>query len=340
MAGVYDIENGSPPIHTIIREINADEYEGSKSFWNKKFPYTPEEVVVVQELAFGCAGEAASRLSLWFDLCGLTQLSAQEIKRFKRTKQRNKASTSNQLRKVTPYPGSNGIMPNLRESSSSSNGRTKAPSSFDTHPHKPFFRMQPASNDPSSFSLIHQMLIHRISVLIQREFRAFRGTESEVRHFVTSQDSKLRETFEQLSVVSKTWKWPITKGREQVTAETPVPKCSSKYTPTSTATISNIWDGFISAGIYETGTSEKQPSRSRLGVLHALSETRSIGKGETLIPHIESQINRNDNDAWKSIILDSNDHTDWKVIKDHYLEATGKSRDKCMPLSSANGERN
>ena len=340
MAGIHDIENGSPPIDTIIREISADEYEASRSFWNKKNPYTPEEVVVVQELAFGCAGEAASRLSLWFDLCGLTHLSAQEIKRFKRSKQRSKASTSNQLRKVTPYPGSNGMISNLRESSSSSNGRTKIPSSFDTHPHKPFFQMQPASNDPSSFSLIHQMLRHRISVLIQREFRAFRGTESEVRCFITSQDSKLRETFERLSVVSKTWKWPVTMGREQVTAETPVPKCGSKYTPTSTATVSNIWDGFISAGIYETGGSNERPSRPRLGVLHTLSETRSIGKEKGVIPHIESQTNRNGNDAWKSIILDSNEHKDWKVIKDHYLEANGKSRDKCMPLSSANGERN
>lgn len=340
MTGVYDIENGSPPIDTIIREISADEYEASKSFWNKKFPYAPEEVVVVQELAFGCAGEAASRLSLWFDLCGLTRLTTQEIKRFKRTKQRNKASTSSQLRKVTPYPGSNGMVSSLREISSSSHGRTKNPPSFDTHPHKPFFQMQPASNDPSSFNLIHQMLHHRISVLIQREFRAFSGTESEVRDFITSQDSKLRETFEQIRAVSKRWKWPEIMGREQVTAETPVPKCSSKYTPRSTAAVSNIWDGFVSAGIYETGRSKEQSSRSRLGVFHGLSESRSISKGKALIPHLESQPRRNGNDTWKSIMLDSNEHKDWKVIKDHYLEANGKSRDKCMPLSSANGERN
>ncbi len=313
---------------------------------SNRFQHPREEVIVVRELAFGCAGEPSSRLSLWFEIRDIhvVKLTPQEVKRFKRSKQRVKAHRTS-IKKLSPYPESCKIVPFPQVRGHALSTRTKAHPTFVNHPHKPFFYVQPASSEQKSLRLIREMIFHRISVLIQREYRAYLGTETKVRDDITAKDAKLREGFQQIKAAYVKWNWPVTHGRDQVTDKTPVPKCSSRYTPKPSSVVSRIWDGFLQAqGDDNIHKNEVATSQSKLCVFRDLSMSRAVDKNvresATLIPCIANNFDdETSNDAWKSILLDSDSNDDWQIIKDYYLEANRLKKDKCMPLGSANGER-
>ncbi len=351
LVGVCDFFE-PPPVDSIICEITAEEYRESKAMYNSKFQHpTRDEVVMVRELAFGCAGEPSSRLSLWFEIHDIhvVELTPQEVKRFKRSKQRMKAHHASNTKKLSPYPDSCKIVPLSQVRGHTLSARTKAPPSFVNHPHKPFFYVQPASSEPKTLGLIREMILHRISVLIQREYRAYSGTETKVRDNITAEDKKLRETFQNIKAAYVKWNWPVTDGRDQVTDKTPVPKCSSRYTPKPSSAVSRIWDGFLQADMFDQGidkihNNEVVTSQSKLSVFRDLSMSRVVNEDVretmTMIPCISNNFDEDtSNDAWKSILLDCDAYEDWEIIKDHYLEANRLKKDKCMPLGSANGER-
>ena len=344
-AGSLDITSVLP-VEFIIREITLEEYETAKSLWNKG---CPDEVIVVQELAFGCFGEPAARVSLWFDLHAVTELSPQEVKRLKRSRQRSGPRSDNTNteapKKVMLYPGSGKVVPptSTHRDRAGSSSRMKTPSSFDTHAHKPFFCIEPTSNDPVSCKLVRGMLHHRITVLAQREHRAYSGTEAEVRDFITSQDFELRKAFEIIKADVTNWKWPVAEGRGRVSAETSVPKCSSKYVPSPASEVTSIWDGFLGAALAakkSTAEVDKESSQSSLSIFRELAKSRSANKTSSALPHIKrNSENESGDEAWKSILVDTGVRTGWQMIKDHYLDANGVNNDNCMPLSPANGER-
>lgn len=325
------------PITSFVCEISEEEYKGSKVFWDKRYPFTPNEVISVHELVFGCMGETIARASLWIELVGHTALNPQEVKRFKRGRQRNKIGNSGEAKKFLPFPGS--------DKSSSKTG-----SSFYLHPHKPFFRIQPVCIDSAVFDLVKNMFQHRLAVLIQREYRAFNGTENEIRNYITNQDSVLRNSFNTIKHGVENWSWPVTKGMANVSAGTSVPKCSSEYNPSPTSksvTVIPIWESFLDSD-FNTNQNKscrgkdgkKTSSRFSLGVFQQLSQSRSLNTHRTL-PHIlkQSSSGAKTNDVWKSILLESDVHDEWKIIKEHYLEANQFNHDKCMPLNATNTDR-
>ena len=332
--------DNSQPFDSIFREITLEEYEGCKSASNKKFPYCPDEVVVVQELAFGCLGETSSKVSLWFDLPEPIVLTNQEIKRHKRTRQKKLLENNcrNAKLKPSPFPDSR-IYSDAKESTNVS---------FESHCHKPFFHMRPFANDPAAFRLIKLMLKHRVSVLLLRKDHNSRThLNIEARELIMKEEARLQVLFQNLMNNMNHWKWPVSKGREKISAETSIPPCNTKYEPSKTSHASCLWDSFLksisSPQCDQKVIQNKEPERSRLPVFQKLSKGQSLeGEAGNKPFHIKSQSDEYGNianDAWKTILgIESNGG--WNLIQEHYLGPNdSKVQDKNMPLSPPHGEK-
>ena len=302
------------------------EYQGRASVWNKNYLYSPNDIVVVKELAFGCLGEAASKVSLWFDVPEPIALTNQEIKRHKRNKQKKLLDTTIPDT-PSPFPG-DVHMKHIQNQS------------FESHSLKPFFHMQPVDNDYSGFHLITSILEHRVSSLLLKKFSRH---SIEARVSLSKQDKILQGRFQKLQKNIELWKWPTSNGREKICTETLVPHCSAPYQPNQQAPVSNIWNSFLSSAPIQLSDTDHdkdsmKAARHKLEVFKLLSKGKSVtSEANQILPHIKSCV-RNDkvlaNEAWQSIIGDDSTGG-WNLIKDHYLDGTEiqTNKDANMPLS-------
>jgi len=189
--------------------------------------------------------------------------------------------------------------------------------SFDTHPHKPFFRVEPITKCSDAEELMRNVLHHRISVLIQREYRAYSLNETIVKEIIISQDVQLEKMFQNIKKDVQMWQWPVSKGREIITEDTKVPKTLTEYTPSSTSQVTPIWDGFLS--LFElqgddSATSSCKPSDSTLQVFRNLGNSENVSRSKTM-PHITHHTkNAAGNDFMESLF------SDWNQISAHYLD--------------------
>jgi len=83
-------------------EISKDEYDATRTPWNRRCQYNPREVVVVREIAFGPKGDSNANVALWFDISSsdVATCTHQQVKRHKRSRQR-----SMQQNKCVPSAG-------------------------------------------------------------------------------------------------------------------------------------------------------------------------------------------------------------------------------------------
>ena len=314
-----------------VHEISKEEYQGYRNFWDKKSCYRPNDVVMVTELAFGCAGESESKLSLWIDLPTITSPSQKEIKQHKREKQRQckTSKTSAPEKMFTPFPGCD------------ENG-TK---SFQNHPFKPFFHMQ--THSTTAYNLTQSILSHRIRVLTSKVCPSIDNI------LLHEEENELEEAFQNLKTDSISWHWPVSEGRDNVTKETPIPKCQDKYQPTeSSSHASTIWQSFQRnlPAIQETDSLDYDAKNTtdRLRIFRKLA-TGCRDKNDCKLPNIK-HFSANDNrmnlltksETWKSLLHNSPDHRDWQMVQVHYLssKAPNNTKEKGMPLSPTQGDKN
>ena len=294
-------------IDSIVREITSQEYEGRTSAWNKKYPYTPNNVVSVKELTFGCLGEPSSKVSLWFDLPDPILLSNQEIKRFKRNRQRKlqESDGKNHSAKSSLFPGGKYVSENYNKS-------------FESHPHKPFFHMRPVENDITTLNLIKDILTHRILVLLRRKFhksKSYTGRQCSNLDI----EAELESRFQRIKKDMLYWQWPVSKGRETINANTSVPSCGAKYHPSKYTNASRMWEGFLQS--IDSSNSDEKPEKRHLAVFSSLSHGVSLkGSKIHVLLHIKSNKNNDDvskNEAWK-YISGAGRNSEWNLILDHY----------------------
>ncbi len=300
------------------------------SAWDKKTPYCPNDVVVVKELAFGCLGESASKVSLWFDLPDPVVLTHSEIKRFKRNRQRKllENNSHDALVKPSPFPGVR-----KQDDKNVSNNF-----SFEGHKHKPFFHMRSVSNDPVAFQLIQSILKHRVLILLLRKYSQV--NDMRAREFHIEEEAKLQLQFSNIKQHMNKWKWPVSEGKGNVCADTPVPRCSTEYNPSAESVPRTIWDCFLkSAPSLSNSSSEVESSNSSLSVFRNLSKGRSVeGAVDNKLPHIKSHSNTNcgnsSNDVWESI-FGGDGTSGWNLIREHYLgnNKDSNQKDKNLPLT-------
>ena len=327
-SNIYD--TSSLQIDSIIREITSQEYEGRTSAWNKKYPYTPNKVVAVKELTFGCLGEPSSKVSLWFDLPDPILLSNQEIKRFKRNRQRKLQESDRNVNapKSSPFPGGKYVSETYNKS-------------FESHPHKPFFHMRPVENDTTTLNLIKDILNHRILVLQRKMFHKSKSlTGNQLSNLEI--EAQLESRFQRIKNDMLYWQWPVSKGRETINANTSVPSCGAKYHPSKCTNASKVWESFLQT--IDSPNSDEKPEKLRLAVFSSLSNGVSIkGSKIHVLPHIKSNSsddNISDNEAWK-YISGASRNSEWNLILAHYLSDSEKPcyKDTNMPLSPPQGEK-
>jgi len=301
--------SSSPPIDRMVKGISKEDYDAAKMMYNDNAAFKRDEVIVVQELAFGLCGEPASRVSLWFDLANkeMTELSPQEVKKLKRCKQRSKGAADGS--QIMCYPGSEWANMDSAKERHGSSSRVMVSSSFDTHPHRPFFRVEPVMNDTIAVSLIKSILNHRITVLLQREYHAYSGEETVVKQFIAAQDAENKAFFRNINNSANEWEWAVTKDRQHVNEETIVPKTLTNYTPSSPSHVTPIWNGFLHEmkGIDEKKTSKRLPVFKKFR-----GSERSIGDNVPM-PHIKN--------ATKNLSGDENlksFYTNWEPVSNFY----------------------
>ncbi len=309
------LSNETLTIDSIVREITFEEYEGQRT-------HSPNTVVAVKELTFGCLGEQSSKVSLWFDLPDPVLLSDHQIKRFKRDrKKRQENSRYNVATKTSPFPGAKYVNDNRNVA-------------FESHVHKPFFHMRPISNDSTTMGLVKDILMHRISVLS--------GTGTISSH--KDSEAELENRFHRIKKDMLRWQWPVSKGREQTDANTPIPSCGSNYSPSEDTAVHQIWESYL--GTMKPSNSKearKRSSRSQLPVLSALSNGISTNcSKDQRCPHIKLNISSKDvssNEAWKYISGDTKESV-WSEIMVCYLKKNELSnKDASLPLSPPHGEK-
>jgi hypothetical protein len=335
-----------PPIRSLIQEISKKEYESVNSCW-ENLKYTPDEVVTVHELAFGCMGEVASKVSIWINLPTVAEINNQEIKRLKRNRQRKllENGAKDVAAKPSPFPGHK--MPS-RDAHLSTRFST-INVGFEDHPQKPFFHMRPESK--SSYQLIRSILNHRISVLVLREYKC-ENTVSEGRQRILDKESELQVGFESIKKHSMTWKWPATKGREESTEKTSVPSCRVNYSPSKEKSLAaSMWNSFVDkvpALKCEEEMKKDNTSCGSLSIFRELSKGRSIHKDRvlpSLTQHSTLKVAEGPRshdyptEAWMSILVNTEEKQGWDLIKDHYIGANEQKKDKNMPLSPSHGEK-
>lgn len=302
MAGSMGICD-SPPTECIVKEISKEDHDAAKMIYSADALYNRDEVIVVQELAFGLCGEPASRVSLWFDLANndMAELSLQDVKKLKRGQQRIKGTKVRKI--VMCYPGSDGSYSDYAQEKAGSS-RVVASSSFDTHPHRPFFRVEPVMSDTVVVSLVQSILNHRIGVLLQREYRVYRGEEAVVKAFVAIQDADNKELFRNIKNSATEWQWPVTKSRQNVNEKTGVPKTLTDYTPSSPSEVTPIWNGFLNEMKKGEG---KTRTKKRLPIFKNINSSES----DVPMPHIKEVKNPGDNNL-------ESFYENWEMVSNFY----------------------
>lgn len=299
------------PLSHFVEETSLAEYKNLRSLCTGD-----ARVVVVHELAFGCAGEQAARVSLWFNLDHVTEMSIADVKKYKRQKQRARVGE-----RMNPIPGTRAFESDSRTGMGSSSS-ARDPFSFATHPHKPFFYSHPINNDEAARNLVTDILYHRLSVLVQREFRCFTLNDAESRSLFASYDHALMETYFKIKANIQMWRFPVSEGLEVLTEQTPVPKCNSHYVPSSNSFISSIWSSFAGKG-------NEDVSRKSLDIFYLLRQGNSLSSNSRCINLMNS--------FEDSIIFKD----EWKMIQEHY-QMTDQMKyidDGAMPLSPSQIEK-
>ena len=144
--------------------------------------------------------------------------------------------------------------------------------------------------------------------------------------------------FNKIKQDMRKWKWPVSKGKENVCAETPVPRCSSEYNPSDESVSKTIWDCFLrSAPSLSNSSTENGSSNSPLSVFRDLSKGCSVeGAVDNKLPHIKSHSDTNcgksSNEVCESI-FGNDDSNGWNLIREHYLgNNDSNQKDKNLPL--------
>jgi hypothetical protein len=312
----------SQAIETVICEITLEEYQARQSPWNKQFPYCPNDIVLVKELAFGCFGETSSKVSLWFDLPAPDVLSNQEIKRHKRTRQRQLIDKQVCAPSIFPGTGSLGAKG----------------ISFETHGFKPFFHARPINNEKIGFGLIRSILNHRINSLIQRKCVTIFDPKC-ASNSILNEEKNLQIQFQGLVKDMDKWKWSASTGREHVWTETRILPCNTMYKPSKKGSVTCcLWEGLL-----KSLSPKEQNNRPRpLSVFNKLARGQSahddaMNPNPNILPHIKGLDTGNKpvtNVAWETIIGDKK-IGGWVTIQGHYLDAKENkfSKDKNLPLN-------
>lgn len=330
--GVDDGTSFKQLLAHFVREISKEEYHSYRNFWNKKSCYRPNDVAMSTELAFGCSGENESKVSLWIDLPIMTSPTQKEIKQHKREKQRQHQTLKKSGNKkiTSPFPGDH------------ENGTN----SFQNHPYKPFFHMQ--THSTTAYNLIQSILIHRIRVLASQVCPSIDNVR------LHDEENELKMAFENLKKNAISWHWPASEGRDNVTTETPIPRCQVKYHPTTSSPhATKMWQSFLRnlPATRETVIPEDNAERRKGGlrIFHKLAAGCS-DKNDRKLPNIKRfsdscasrQKPPTGNVAWKSLLHNSPDHRDWQMVQAHYLssKAPNNTKEKGMPLSPTQGDKN
>ena len=249
-----------------VTEIALNEYDSRRSPWDKRYPYAPRDVVSVREIVFGPMGGRGSNPALWFDLSpsDVVRGTPQLVKRFRRFRQRTSAASQQRGKHILGGGGGseNASPPSALIGSSSSpphplalrgSGGPKSQTPSFRHPtHQPFFHPQPALNDHESFGLIRNILMHRIDVLRSRSLVGAKFADSCAA--LSKEEGELRRRFEVMKGHTVRWSWPKNMGRESISEETEVPRCSGLYKFRSidrsggkvrATAAGRIWDSFV-----------------------------------------------------------------------------------------------
>jgi hypothetical protein len=221
---VETFDNVDILIRSVVREISLEEYNGRRSPWDRRYPFTPKDVFVVRELAFGPCGDNTADVSIWFEVptSEIEACTQQQVKKHKRAKLKLAQQKGNEIDNINSSP---------------------RPGCSQLHPHKPFYHVQPIMDDDVSYNLILSILHHRVKSLISRSLRG--ESFSRACRLLGEEESKLQDAYEALKLHCNHWKWGVTSGRVQTTAETLVPPCCVKYKPvTPNAGTSLLWQSF------------------------------------------------------------------------------------------------
>jgi len=226
------LENVDVLIRSVVREISLEEYNGRRSPWDRRYPFTPKDVFIAREFAFGPCGDFSADVSLWFEVPSseIVACTQQQVKKYKRAKGKLMQPKVNDSNEKESRP---------QEESSMS-------PSFELsrmQPYKPFYHMQPIMDDDASYDLIRSILHHRIKSIMSRVLRG--EAFSRACMLLGEEESKLQDAYEALKLHTDNWKWGVTSGRVQTTAETEVPPCCVKYTPVTAKSGTNLlWESF------------------------------------------------------------------------------------------------
>ena len=276
-------------LQSVVIEITKDEYDLRRTPWDKRYPYTPNEVCSAHEIVFSPMGENSSRPSIWFDITptSITSCSHQQVKKIKRSRQRliqqakSKQPNSSRDKTFSLYPGSD-FSYHLDDYISL--GQQTSCHTFESHPQQPFFYTKQNPCDETSTQLIRDIMIHHIQTLISRQMR---GKQLEIiSSKLSAQANILKKRFLNLKSHYLDWKLPKNRGRDMpVDDNTPVPRCIDIYLPQEKSSHSGIkvWKSFVKNFETKTEHSVESCSKSRKEVVHSrlkvfcdLSEGRPI----------------------------------------------------------------
>lgn len=312
----------------IVREVSKVEYTTT----NRRPKIC--DMIVVREIAFGSIGEVAAKTSIWYDIPNnaVKSCTVQEVKRYKRERQRNnymqqqnptsqyptQYKKNDAASKYVPFPGSDKI----------------TQSSFLSHPHKPFFHMQPLSGDPTLYNFIHSLLYHRIRVLALREVGKAKKY-SNWTHIQRNLKKQLKEVFTNVVRDTNAWKWPVTAGREITSEHTPVPMCETNYKPfaQSCGDFLPIWNGLwqsLNSAEHgdELSTNKDDIAKkikSRCIVFSKLADGEYMNHKDRSLPNLKKtcETKKESSMAWKSILVKPDvfqNSAGWQLIMEHYQE--------------------
>ena len=334
-----------------VREISIDEYNASRTPWDKRAPYQPNSTLVARKITFGPLGETAS-VSLWFDIPSsqISPCTPVMVKRLKRVRSKAQILNGNKRKGSSspPFPP----LPfhtTMMESSGPS-----VEESFYAVKHQPFFYTAVANNDPMARDLVRDILLHRI--------RTLQGKDPALA--LSNEERILSERYFSLKRSMEKWQWPpcVGRGPGMVNENTKVPECTAKYSlpvafgNASDGSVAPVWSSFLNASQKGYGSTESegktfdlsfggaltQFGRPRLAIFRLLGEGISVPESEWDTPLVGGDFS----------LFDGGKDCDgsWNLVKDHYLgdgDSSSSSpetpspakRPNALPLGSSGEKR-
>ena len=336
-----------------VREISVEEYNASRTPWDKRCSYSPKSTMVVRKISFGPCGEANSNVSIWFDISSsqISPCAPAMIKRLKRI--RSKAQMLNGNKRTCKGLSSPPFPPLPFHTTVMDPATPNVAESFHMVTHQPFFYTAVANNDPVARDLVRDILLHRI--------RTLRGNDPALA--LSSEEGILRERYFSLKRSMKKWQWPPCDGRGpgKVDENTKVPECTVTYSlpaefcKRDDRAVASVWGSFLNASQkdYYGETETKDPfdlsfggtltqfGRPRLAIFRLLGEVISVPGSEWDTPHVRGDFN---------LLGGGKDGSGpWALVKHHYMYRDGDrkpsspsspetSRPNALPLGS-NGDK-